>query len=113
MNSETRVIQGSDLKFRIEIESESFDTSRDSVTCEISAGEVSFTIPAPNTSNYGNDAAMIYDEENPNVIYICFNTTILPCTSVYLTVKVHIADDDFPDGYRTEISRVKLCTLYS
>ena len=113
MSSETRIIQGSDLKYRIEIESESFSTSTDSVTCEISAGEVSFTIPAPNTSNYSNDAAMIYDDEDPKVIYICFSTEALPCTSVYLTVKVHIVDDDFPDGFRTEISRVKLCTLYT
>lgn len=110
---ELKVIHGSDLKYKIEIESESFDTSTDSVTCEISAGDVSFVIPQPNESSHGNDAAMIYDDEDSKVIYVCFNTSRLPlCTPVYLTVKVHIADDDFPDGYRTEISKVKLCTLY-
>ena len=113
MESENQPIKESDLKFRVEIQCEGLDISRDRIECEINAGHVILPIPSigdePDTEN---DAATTYDPEDPNAIYICFNTTVLPCTSVWLNVIAYVPDDDFPDGYRKEIARTKLCNLY-
>ena len=113
MVSSKQAIKDSDLKFRIEVECGGLDLSRDRVECEVSAGNVILPIPSIGEEpDLNNDATTTYDPEDPNAIYVCFNTSILPCTSVWLTVTAYVPDEDFPDGYRKEIAKTKLCNLY-
>ena len=113
MVSSDQAIKDSDLKFRIELECGGLDLSRDRVECEVSAGNVILPIPSIGEEpDLSNDATTTYDPEDPNAIYVCFNTSVLPCTSVWLTVTAYVPDEDFPDGYRKEIAKTKLCNLY-
>jgi len=35
----------------------------------------------------------------------------MSCSAMFLTVHAFVPDEDFADGYREEIERVKLCYL--
>lgn len=114
MTYDDTAIQGTDLKFRVEIECPGLDLSVDEIEVFISSR--SNEIPVVHTDSMAgggleDKAAWFADPDAVNAIYVCIPTRHLPCAALWLVVKAYVPDPDFPDGERTEISRLKLCTL--
>lgn len=110
---ETKTIKGTDLKYRVEINCSGLDVSIDRVECTVVGGGTSLPIPPlGEQADLEHDARTLYNEDEENVLYICFNTSVFPNTSLHLIVKAYVPDEDFPDGFRTEIAKTKLCDLY-
>ena len=107
-------IQGTDLKFRVEIDCSGFDLSEDELEIAILARKKE--IPVPHLDSLSGDdlsgkAAWLCDPDAVNTIYVCIPTRGLPQTVLWLLVKAHVPDPDFPSGERVEIATLQLCTL--
>lgn len=107
-------IQGTDLKYRVEINCPDFDLSVDEL--EVFVTSRSNDMPVAHTDSLSDDglenkAAWFADPDACNAIYVCIPTRNLPCAALWLMVKAHVPDPDFPDGERTEIAKLKLCTI--
>lgn len=91
---------GSEQKYRVTLRADGFDMDRDDYEIIITSGKKTITLHRPDV--------LIDDKGNH---YIAIDTTGFKRGDVYATVYAYVPDEDFPDGVRTEIAKVKLTTL--
>lgn len=96
-----RVYLGTELKFKVEIQSEGFDMDTDDFTVEIVRGAKSVVFAKSD---------LVTDEMG--MYYVCFDTTDFGVGTISAIVTAYITDPDFPDGLRTEREKYELLTVW-
>ena len=91
------VYVGTDLKFAISISSPGFDITEDDFTVDIRRG--------PKQIHFEKEELI---EDESGQYYVCFDTTELGSGLIEAIITAHVPDDDFDDGIRTEVAKVKL-----
>ena len=92
-----QVFVGTKLKFAITISSPGFDISEDDFTVDIRRG-----------------AKMLHFEKDDLVVdengkyYVCFDTTELGGGIIEAIITAFVPDEDFDDGIRTEVVKLRL-----
>ena len=96
------ILLGSDIKFKITIESEGFDINENDFSVELYKGGVGAI------KTYTKEDLVKTDEGD---WLMCVETNKLTVGSYYAVVWTHVPDDDFPDKERTEVSKTPLFTV--
>lgn len=101
MDSTKIIPQGEEAKFLIDIEHEGFDEGSDNFDVKLSWGlsGQSLTI---------KKSEMVQGDEN-TYIFVFDSTNMLG--RVTAECRYYIPDDNYPDGYRTEVDRQILCIV--
>ena len=96
------IYQGTELKFLLDIESEGFVMADDD-----------FYIVIKNMKNEKTirKEEMLVAEEDKYLFTV--DTAELGTGDYWLMVVAYVADSDFDDGLRTEVQKLKLCTVTS
>ena len=100
MFEDERICVGTELKFLVEITADGFSMDEDDFEVEIIRG--------PNTLHFDKTELEVDKDGN---YYVCFDTAPLGTGRVTAKVTAYVPDDDFEDGFRTEIERVDLIVL--
>lgn len=91
---------GSDLKFIVEPQADGFDKTTDEFEVTITRGSVARTF---------TKSELVMDEENN--YYVCFSTEEFGAGQYYITITTHTPDDDFDDGFRTDVQQYPLIKI--
>lgn len=96
---------GTEVKYLVKIESCGFDMVADDFEITIKRGTTSRTF-------HKNDLIeeVITIPEEVHNFYLCFDTSYFGPGVLTAIVKAYVPDNDFPDGYRTEIEKFDLMT---
>lgn len=91
---------GADLKFLVELTAPGFDMDDDDFTIELKGRSASKTFSKEDlvTDGEGN-------------WYCCFNSTAFGAGVIQVVITAYVPDDDFEDGYRTEINKYNLINV--
>lgn len=88
---------GTELKFAIAIEAEGFSMEDDNFTVELRCGLKSITL----------DKGDCIEDASGNW-YITFDSRELGSGIVRAIITAYVPDDDFDDGFRTEVAKIDL-----
>lgn len=97
-----KVYIGTELKFQIVLQSSGFSMVDDDFTIELRNGSKKLVF---------DKNQLVHDEEDS--FYLCFDTKDIGTGTVELVATAHVPDDDFDDGIRDEVTKVKLITINS
>lgn len=101
MTSE-KIYVGTELKYHLEITGTGFSMETDDFEVVLTCGKVSQTL---------KKSDMIISDEGD--FYLPIDTANFPKGGdMEVTVNAFVPDEDFPDGYRTEINKQILFKLY-
>lgn len=104
-NDNNTAFVGTEVKYLVNIESCGFDMVADDFEITIKRGTTSRTF-------HKNDLIeeVITIPEEVHNFYLCFDTSYFGPGVLTAIVKAYVPDNDFPDGYRTEIEKFDLMT---
>lgn len=97
----TGVFVGTEVKFKVNITSSGFNMDNDDWSVTIRVGSVSREFAK---------ADCVHGEDG---YYVCFDTTEFGVGTYYAIVRADVPDSDFPDGIRTEFTKVALVHVES
>ena len=100
MANEGGIFLGTELKYAITITADGFDMDRDGWTVEIIRGK---------NSRVFDKEECFQDEQGQ--WYVAFGTAEFGAGQYYAAITAFVPDDDFKDGFRTEITVVRLLTV--
>lgn len=92
-----QVFVGTKLKFAIAISSPGFDINEDDFTVDIRRGAKLIHFEKED---------LVVDENNQ--YYVCFDTAELGGGIIEAIITAFVPDDDFDDGIRTEVVKLRL-----
>jgi len=87
---------GTELKYKVTITASGFSMDDDDWSVTISRGKISKSFPK---------SECIHGEDG---WYVCFDTSELGAGQYIATITALVPDDDFPDGFRTEVQKITL-----
>lgn len=90
---------GTELKFAVNITSTGFNMLTDDWKVEIVRG--------PHKATFTKEDAIFSEGQ----YYICFDTAEFGSGTYYAIITAYIPDTDFPDGLRTEVTKITLCKV--
>ncbi len=102
-----------DLKYRIEINATGFDMDTDDFTIEVHNGRNVYTFTREDLL-YVSDLEAESGEDGIGLAegwYLTINTSDFVPGMVWMSVQASVPDDDFPTGFRNEVTVAPLCNL--
>ena len=91
---------GTDLKFKIDIQCAGFQMQRD---------DFSITLHQPNKNVTLHKTDLLEDENHD--FYLTLNSNDFAPGIIQMIVEVKVADSDFEDGFRNEVTVIDLCKI--
>ncbi len=88
---------GTKLKYAISISSQGFDISSDNFTIDLKRGSIGL--------HFEKDDLIV---DNNGQYYVCFDTRVFGEGIIEAIITAFVPDDDFEDGFRTEVIRFNL-----
>lgn len=95
-----KVYIGTELKFKVVIESTGFSMVDDDFTIKLRNGSRVLVF----------DKSDLVKDENDD-FYLCFNTNDIGVGTIEMIVTAHVPDEDFDDGIRDEVEKLKLIAI--
>lgn len=95
-----KVFKGTEMKFILSIESVGFNMVDDEFSVELSTMRKKIVIPKSD---------MILDEQDRFIF--TFDTAELGTGDVTMKTIAYVPDEDFKDGFRTEVDQIKICKI--
>lgn len=100
---EDRVLIGTELKYKVEIEASGFSMDENDFTVEVRRGTKSKLFEKPDM--------IIHETESGNEYYVAFDTSELGTGKYDFITTAYVPDDDFEDGLRTEVDKQTLAIV--
>lgn len=95
-----KIYVGTELKFKIEIEAPGFSMDDDDFTV---------TIRRRSQEQLFRKGDLVTDGEGG--YYVCFDTAEFGAGLISAVIRAYVPDDDFEDGFRTEVMVVDLAMI--
>ena len=99
MAIQDRAFLGTEMKFKVEITATGFSMVNDDFTVTLKRGAI--------TKTY-QKSDLIYDGYG---FYICFDTAEFGSGVMTAIIRAEVPDDDFDDGFRTEVYKFDFLTI--
>ena len=104
-----RLFDGTEVKYLVQIDAVGFDMVTDNFEITLKKGQI--------TKHY--DKSDLVEETiteggvTKTNFYLCFDTTEFGPGVITAIIKAYVPDQSFPDGFRTEVDRFNLATVFS
>lgn len=98
------IFQGTELKFSLDIKSEGFDMLKDDFKVIVKTHNTNRFVEIPK-------GEMILTQEDKFLFTL--DTSVLGTGDYYIIVIAKVPDEDFDDGFRTEVQKQLLCSVVS